>query len=128
MPALLEAYRTGGGVDWADYGPDVVEAQEALNRPQFANFVGDWIGACRTSPQRLATGDGRVADVACGTGWSSISIARAFPGVHVDGIDIDAGSIERAKAHADARGRDRPRVVPVRRRRRRGGRRAATTS
>ena len=45
MPALLEAYRTGEGVDWADYGPDVIEAQEALNRPQFANYVGDWISA-----------------------------------------------------------------------------------
>ncbi len=101
MPALLEAYRTGAGVDWADYGPDVIEAQEALNRPQFANFVGDWIGALPDIAARLRDGDGRVADVACGTGWSSISIARAFPGIHVDGIDIDAGSIERAKAHAE---------------------------
>ncbi|HUP55620.1 MAG TPA: SAM-dependent methyltransferase, partial [Methylomirabilota bacterium] len=43
MPAVLGAYRTGKGVDWADYGADVVEAQEGLNRPQFANYVGDWI-------------------------------------------------------------------------------------
>jgi 2-polyprenyl-3-methyl-5-hydroxy-6-metoxy-1,4-benzoquinol methylase len=104
MPALLEAYRTGQGVDWADYGSDVIEAQEALNRPQFANFVGDWIGALPDIAARLRTGDGRVADVACGTGWSSISIARAFPGIRVDGIDIDAGSIERAKAHAEREG------------------------
>ena len=104
MPALLEAYRTGQGVDWADYGPDVVEAQEALNRPQFANFVADWIGALPDVAERLHAGDGRVADVACGTGWSSISIARAFPGVHVDGIDIDSGSIDRAKAHAAREG------------------------
>jgi 2-polyprenyl-3-methyl-5-hydroxy-6-metoxy-1,4-benzoquinol methylase len=53
---------------------------------------------------RLRDGEGRVADVACGTGWSSISIARHFPGIEVDGIDIDAGSIERAKAHAAAEG------------------------
>ncbi len=104
MPALLDAYRTGQGVDWADYGPDVVEAQEALNRPQFANFVGDWIGALPDIAAELRDGEGRVADVACGTGWSSISIARAFPGIHVDGIDIDAGSIERAKAHAEREG------------------------
>jgi 2-polyprenyl-3-methyl-5-hydroxy-6-metoxy-1,4-benzoquinol methylase len=104
MPAVLDAYRTGRGVDWADYGPDVVEAQEALNRPQFANFVGDWIGALPDIAARLRTGDGRVADVACGTGWSSISIARAFHGIRVDGIDIDAGSIERAKVHAEREG------------------------
>ena len=101
MPAILEAYRTGGGVDWADYGPDVVEAQEALNRPQFGAFVADWIGALPDIAARLRDGTGRVADVACGTGWSSISIARAFPGIHVDGIDIDRGSIERARAHAE---------------------------
>ena len=104
MPALLQAYRTGGGVDWAEYGPDVVEAQEALNRPQFAAFVGDWIGALPDIAGRLRDGEGRVADVACGTGWSSISIARAFPGVEVDGIDIDEGSIARARAHAEREG------------------------
>ena len=104
MPAVLDAYRTGKGVDWADYGPDVVEAQEGLNRPQFANFVGDWISALPDIAAELREGQGRVADVACGTGWSSISIARAFPGIHVDGIDIDAGSIERAKAHAEREG------------------------
>jgi 2-polyprenyl-3-methyl-5-hydroxy-6-metoxy-1,4-benzoquinol methylase len=104
MPAVLEAYRTGGGVDWADYGPDVVEAQEALNRPQFAQFVGDWISALPDIAAELREGEGLVADVACGTGWSSISIARAFPGIHVDGIDIDAGSIERANAHAQREG------------------------
>lgn len=104
MPAVLDAYRTGKGVDWADYGSDVVEAQEALNRPQFVNFVGDWIGALPDIVERLRAGDGRVADVACGTGWSSISIARAFPGVQVDGIDIDAGSIERARTHVEREG------------------------
>ena len=55
---LLEAYRTGEGVDWADYGPDVVEAQEALNRPQFAHFVGDWIEALPDIAARLRDGAG----------------------------------------------------------------------
>lgn len=104
MPALLEAYRTGEGVDWAEYGPDVIEAQEALNRPQFAHFVGDWIGALPDIAAQLRDGEGRVADVACGTGWSTISIARAFPGIKVDGIDIDAGSIDRARMHAEREG------------------------
>jgi 2-polyprenyl-3-methyl-5-hydroxy-6-metoxy-1,4-benzoquinol methylase len=104
MPKLLEAYRTGEGVDWADYGPDVIEGQEAVNRPQFAHFAGDWISALPDIAAQLRDGDGRVADVACGTGWSSISIARAFPGIKVDGIDIDAGSIERARMHAEREG------------------------
>lgn len=106
MPMLLDAYRTGGGVDWADYGPDVVEAQEAINRPQFVHLVGDWIDALPDIAARLRGGEGRVADVACGTGWSSIAIARHFPGIAVDGIDIDEGSIARAKRHAAEEGVD----------------------
>jgi 2-polyprenyl-3-methyl-5-hydroxy-6-metoxy-1,4-benzoquinol methylase len=106
MPKLLDAFRTGQGVDWADYGADVVEAQEGINRPHFHNFVGDWIEALPDIAERLRAGQGRVADVACGTGWSSISIARQFPGIAVDGIDIDEGSIARAKAHAAAAGVD----------------------
>jgi 2-polyprenyl-3-methyl-5-hydroxy-6-metoxy-1,4-benzoquinol methylase len=106
MPKLLDAYRTGEGVDWADYGPDVVEAQEAINRPQFVHLVGDWIDALPDIAPRLRSGQGRVADVACGTGWSSIAIARHFPGIEVDGIDIDEGSIARAKTHAAEAGVD----------------------
>jgi 2-polyprenyl-3-methyl-5-hydroxy-6-metoxy-1,4-benzoquinol methylase len=106
MPKLLDAYRTGGGVDWADYGPDVVEGQEAINRPQFVHLVGDWIDALPDIAARLRGGSGRVADVACGTGWSSIAIARHFPGVEVDGIDVDEGSIARAKVHAAEAGVD----------------------
>lgn len=104
LPEVMDAYRTGRGVDWADYGPDVVEAQEALNRPQFQHFVGGWIEALPDISARLRAGAGRVADVGCGTGWSSIWIARHFPGVAVDGIDVDAGSIERATAHAAREG------------------------
>jgi 2-polyprenyl-3-methyl-5-hydroxy-6-metoxy-1,4-benzoquinol methylase len=106
MPKLLDAYRTGDGVDWADYGPDVVEAQEGINRPQFHHLVGDWIEALPDISARLRSGQGRVADVACGTGWSSIAIARHFPDIEVDGIDIDEGSIARAKAHAADAGVD----------------------
>ena len=58
MPELLAAYRSGAGVDWADYGPDVVEAQEAINRPQFAHLVGDWIAALPDIAARLRDGDG----------------------------------------------------------------------
>jgi 2-polyprenyl-3-methyl-5-hydroxy-6-metoxy-1,4-benzoquinol methylase len=106
MPKLLDAYRTGEGVDWADYGADVVEGQEGINRPQFQHFVGVWIDALPDIATRLRSGQGRVADVACGTGWSSIAIARRFPDIAVDGIDIDEGSIARAKAHAAEAGVD----------------------
>jgi ubiquinone/menaquinone biosynthesis C-methylase UbiE len=105
LPDVLDAYRTGRGVDWADYGPDVIEAQEGVNRPQFMHLIGDWIDAMPDIAARLRDG-GRVADIACGTGWSSIAVARHFPAVQVDGIDVDRGSIERARHHAAAQGLD----------------------
>ena len=50
LPALMEAFRTGGGVGWARYGPDMSEGQEAGNRPFYVGSMGDWIaGACPTS-------------------------------------------------------------------------------
>src|SRR5262245_32147517 len=79
LPDLQESYRTGAGIDWAAYGPDMIEAQEAVNRPQFQHFVADWIGALPDVAARLLSEGGRIADVACGTGWSSIWIARHFP-------------------------------------------------
>jgi 2-polyprenyl-3-methyl-5-hydroxy-6-metoxy-1,4-benzoquinol methylase len=106
MPDLLEAYRTGDGVDWSNFGADAIEAQEAINRPQFNHLVGSWIEALPDIAARLRDGDARVADVACGTGWSSIAIARHYPAIHVDGIDIDEGSIERARTNAAAQGVD----------------------
>lgn len=100
MPLLMRAYRTGEGVAWADYGADVVEAQAAINRPQFGNHLAtSWIPALPDIEARLrSTSGGRVADVGCGTGWSTIAIARGFPNARVDGLDVDAGSIEAANA------------------------------
>jgi ubiquinone/menaquinone biosynthesis C-methylase UbiE len=52
----------------------------------------------------LADPPARVADVACGEGHSSLAIARGYPNVRVDGIDMDAASIAAAKEHLAAAG------------------------
>jgi SAM-dependent methyltransferase len=112
MEALLEAYRTGGGVPYEAY--DVHEAIGAINRPQFINLMADWLASIPEVDVRLR-GDppARVADLACGTAWSSIATARAYPKVTVDAIDVDAESIETAArnvAAAGLEGRVRPAV------------------
>lgn len=102
LPQLLEAYRTGGGVEWADYGPDMIEAQGDFNRPWLVGSFGtEILPAIPAIHDRLTTRPGaRVADVACGVGWASIAIAIAYPAVHVDGFDLDPSSIEMAQANA----------------------------
>ena len=123
-PALLEAYRSGGGVDWNEY-PLISEAQEAANRPLFQQLLGqEWLPSIPDVHQRLLAGGARVADVASGAGWSSVAMAIAYPGIEVTGLDLDAEAVARATS---IRGRGRrlgPRDVPCRRRRRPQPRRA----
>jgi 2-polyprenyl-3-methyl-5-hydroxy-6-metoxy-1,4-benzoquinol methylase len=106
LPQLLDAYRTGGGVDWAEYGPDMIEAQGDFNRPWLrGSFGSEILPAIPAIHDRLtAEPPARVADVACGVGWAAIAIATAYPGVHVDGFDLDPSSIELARANAEQAG------------------------
>jgi SAM-dependent methyltransferase len=100
VDALVEAYRTGGGVSWADHGVDAREAQAAANRPMFLGALGtEYLPAVPDIDAALRSG-ARVADIGCGLGWSAIGIALAYPDVTVDGYDVDAPSVEAARRNA----------------------------
>jgi len=106
IPRLLEAYRTGGGVEWSDYGADMIESQGDFNRPWLVNSFGsDILPAIPAVHERLmANPPARVADVACGVGWAAIAIAKAYPDVTVDGFDLDESSITLARENARGAG------------------------
>jgi 2-polyprenyl-3-methyl-5-hydroxy-6-metoxy-1,4-benzoquinol methylase len=106
LPKLLAAYRTGSGVEWADYGSDMIEAQGDFNRPWLrGSFGSEILPAIPVIHERLtADPPALVADVACGVGWAAIAIAAAYPKVRVDGFDLDPGSIELARANAERAG------------------------
>jgi 2-polyprenyl-3-methyl-5-hydroxy-6-metoxy-1,4-benzoquinol methylase len=113
LDALIEAYRTGAGVPYEAYGADAVEGIAAANRPQFHHALAGWLRGIPEVDERLrASPPARVADIACGSGWSSIAIARAYPNVTVDALDVDAESIEAARANAEGAGLD-DRVRPA---------------
>jgi SAM-dependent methyltransferase len=99
LPAIEDAFRTGGGVAWEDFGSLAREAQGDVNRPLFTNLLGsEWLPSIADVHERLlADPPARVADVACGAGWSSIAIARAYPKVSVDGFDLDEESVALAR-------------------------------
>lgn len=99
VPAVIEAFRSGGGVPYADYDADFCEGQSEMNRAQFINLLGsEWLPAVPDVHARLMNDPpARVADVACGTGWSSLALAAAYPKVRVDGFDLDEYSIELAR-------------------------------
>jgi 2-polyprenyl-3-methyl-5-hydroxy-6-metoxy-1,4-benzoquinol methylase len=106
LTKVLEAFKTGGGVAYPDYGVDAREGQAEANRTAFVNLLGaQWLPAIPDLHARLqADPPARVADMACGTGWSSLAMARAYPKVVVDGFDSDAASIVLAQQHARAEG------------------------
>jgi SAM-dependent methyltransferase len=108
IDAILDAYRTGGGVPYEDYGNYFHEGQAELNRPAFLHSLGtEWIPAMPDVDVRLENDPpARVADIGCGYGWSSIGIARAYPTVRVDGYDLDAGSVEAAQRNVVEAGLD----------------------
>jgi 2-polyprenyl-3-methyl-5-hydroxy-6-metoxy-1,4-benzoquinol methylase len=105
LPAVLEAFRTGGGVPYVAYGEDLRRGIARLNRPMFLHqLAADWIPAMPDIESRLRATQGRVADLGCGGGWSSIALALAYPDVHIDGIDSDKASIAEARRNAVAAG------------------------
>jgi SAM-dependent methyltransferase len=100
LPGIMHAFAEGGGVGWAEYGDDLRDGQAAGNRPQFHHLMADWLGQIPDVHERLSSPGTRVADVACGQGWSTIAIARAYPNARVDGMDLDAPAIEQARRNA----------------------------
>lgn len=101
MPAVLDAFRHGTGITFAEYGDDIRHGQGGFNRAAFTyELVDEWLPAMPDVLARLRSGSARALDVGCGVGWSGIALAKAFPGLVVDGVDTDEASIAEARSHA----------------------------
>lgn len=85
-----EALRTGRGLTWADHVPELFEGTERTFAPGYrTHLVEEWIPALTGVADTRLTG-GRVADVGCGRGTSTLLMARAFPKARVVGFDYHA--------------------------------------
>ena len=104
--AVLDAFRTGEGVAYADYGADLREGQAGMNRNLPLHQLGqEYLPAIPDIHARLiADPPARVADIGCGVGWSSIGIAQSYPNVRVDGFDLDEASVDEARGHVHTAG------------------------
>ena len=104
LDAVADAYRSGGGVGWPTFGAEVMQAQAAANRPLFLHVLGPEYLRSIPAVDRALRAGGRVADIGCGAGWSSIGVALAYPDARVDGYDLDGPSIAEARANATEAG------------------------
>jgi 2-polyprenyl-3-methyl-5-hydroxy-6-metoxy-1,4-benzoquinol methylase len=100
QPRVTDAFRDGTGIGWHEQHSDVFDGCEQFFRPGYvANLVASWIPALDAVEGKLRAG-GKVADVGCGLGASSVLIASAFPAARVTGSDYHDGSIEIARKRA----------------------------
>jgi 2-polyprenyl-3-methyl-5-hydroxy-6-metoxy-1,4-benzoquinol methylase len=99
-PRVVESFSKGGGVQFADFGPDCVNALDLINRGQYEQrFASYWLASLPDVVKRLQAG-GRMLDYGCGSGRVAIAIKKAFPSAQVHGYDVDAQSIARAREGA----------------------------
>jgi SAM-dependent methyltransferase len=110
LPELVEAFRTGEGLDPVPWEP---EGRADPNGARFRRLLGKaWLPAIPEVDARLRSDPpARIADLGCGAGWSSIAMAQAYPKVLVDGVDLDPAAIVQGQENAsEARVGDRVRL------------------
>ncbi len=103
-PDIIEAARSGDGRGWHEHNTDVHVGCERFFRPGYnANLVSGWLPALEGVADKLDRG-GRVADLGCGHGASTVLMAQAFPRSTFFGSDYHEASIETARLRAEEAG------------------------
>lgn len=101
---IADSFRSGAGMGWHEHADGVFHGCEKFFRPGYAaNLVTSWIPALEGVKEKLEAG-GRVADVGCGKGASTILMAKAFPNSKFFGFDYHDKSIEAARETARREG------------------------
>ena len=104
VPRMAEAFRTGKGLGWGEHCNCLFCGTEKFFGPGYrANLVSTWLPALDGVVAKLQAG-GKVADVGCGHGISTIVMAQAFPNTQVFGFDYHQASIDRARVLAKEEG------------------------
>ncbi|HMN29597.1 MAG TPA: class I SAM-dependent methyltransferase [Caldilineaceae bacterium] len=100
IPRIAEAFRTGQGMSWGEYCNCLFCGVAKFFGPGYrANLVSGWLPTIDGAVAKLRAG-GKVADVGCGHGISTVIMAQAFPNSHFFGFDHHPGSIEQARTYA----------------------------
>jgi len=100
VSAVADAFRTGGGVSYDEFRPELTDVLDAVSRGMVdGQLLDGLLPLIEGLRERLAAG-ARVADVGCGTGHAVNVLARAYPHAQVTGYDIAADAISRARGEA----------------------------
>lgn len=101
---IEEHFKNGGGMLWGEHDPDLFVGTERFFRPGYAaHLIASWIPSLTGVEEKLKAG-GKVADIGCGHGSSTIIMARAYPNSRFWGFDNHEKSIETARQRAEDAG------------------------
>ncbi|HEU4580890.1 MAG TPA: methyltransferase domain-containing protein [Polyangiaceae bacterium] len=97
---VVEAMRGNGALPWGEHHPCMFSGTERFFRPGYrAHLVNEWLPALEGLVPQLERG-GKVADVGCGHGASTVILAQAFPRSRFFGFDSHPPSIATAAQRA----------------------------
>ncbi len=97
---IENAFKNGGGMLWGEHDPDLFVGTERFFRPGYAaHLVASWIPALTGVEEKLKA-EGKVADIGCGHGSSTVIMAHAYPTSKFWGFDNHEKSIETARQRA----------------------------
>jgi 2-polyprenyl-3-methyl-5-hydroxy-6-metoxy-1,4-benzoquinol methylase len=100
----IDAFRSGKGIPWGDHDGRLHCGVAAFYRNAYqGSLVGEWIPKLEGVTEKLTRG-GRVADIGCGHGHSTVIMAKAFPESRFWGFDVHEPSIVEARRVAEQAG------------------------
>lgn len=101
---IIAAFKTGKGLGWGDHHHYLFEGTERFFKPNYVgNLITNWIPALDGVEAKLKEG-GKIADVGCGHGVSTILMAKAYPNSKIVGFDYHKPSVEWARKQAEKEG------------------------
>jgi 2-polyprenyl-3-methyl-5-hydroxy-6-metoxy-1,4-benzoquinol methylase len=102
---IADAFRTGEGLLWSDQDPDLFVGTEFTFRPIYQAFlINSWLPVLEIEVQKKLRAGGRIADIGCGRGASTLLLGKAFPSSYVFGFDNHNDSVQYAETVARKEG------------------------
>lgn len=97
---LIEAFKSGGGLDFSTYDDDLWSGMERHTCVRYRNLlIEEWMPLMPDVEAKLNAG-ATMADLGCGRGHALIRLAKMYPNARFFGFDVFEPNIKLAKDHA----------------------------
>jgi ubiquinone/menaquinone biosynthesis C-methylase UbiE len=99
-----DAFVTGDGIPFADYGPEMVDTIHAFSKAAYELFLPSVLLPAVPGLRDTLSVGGTILELGCGAGAGLVALAHAFPACTVTGVDPDVTSIALARERIAAAG------------------------